>query len=53
MPYFKCFIEGQNFPGELVGASEPIGFYVTRFIEASSAKEAEQKVLENLKKKTA
>jgi len=49
MPWFKCFMEGENFPGQLIGETSPIGFYTTRFIEASSPNEAEKFVLEKLK----
>lgn len=49
MPWYKCFIEGENFPGHLIGESSPIGFYTTRFIEASSPDEAEQLAFEKLK----
>jgi hypothetical protein len=49
MPVFRCFIRGENFPGSLAGESEPIGFYTTRFLEASSASEAELVALETLR----
>lgn len=49
MSWYKCFIAGENFPGALIGESNPIGFYTTRFIEAKSPEEAETKVLANLK----
>jgi hypothetical protein len=45
MAWFKCFIRGENFPGELVQESGLIGFYVTRFVEAASAEEAESVAL--------
>lgn len=47
--WFKCFIEGENFPGDLIGEKSPIGFYVTRFIEAATAEEAEEHVMANLR----
>jgi hypothetical protein len=42
MPLFRCFIRGENFPGELLGQSSAIGFHATRFVDAGSAAEAEQ-----------
>ncbi len=49
MPWYKCSICGENFPGALVGESRPVGFYVTRFVEASSHEEAEMQALARLK----
>lgn len=49
MPVFRCFIRGENFPGSLAGQTEPIGFYITRIVEASSASEAELAALETLR----
>jgi len=49
MPLFRCFIRGENFPGSLAGESNLTGFYTTRFIEASSASEAELAALETLR----
>jgi hypothetical protein len=55
--WYRCFIRGENFPGQLavsaspVGAAkavtplEPVGFYVTRFVEAANAEEAEHTAL--------
>jgi hypothetical protein len=42
MPLFRCFIRGENFPGEVLGESTAVGFYTTRFVDAESATEAEQ-----------
>ena len=49
MPWYRCFIKGENFPGAIIGESTPIGFFTTRFVEASSVEEAEAKALTNLK----
>lgn len=38
---FRCSIRGENFPGELIGKKGLVGFYTTRWIEASSSEEAE------------
>ena len=55
--WYRCFIRGENFPGQLahsaalvedarpVGAQEPVGFFVTRFVEADSVEQAEQNAL--------
>lgn len=49
MKWFRCLIEGENFPGELANTKELIGFYTTRFVEANTPEEAEMKALDNLK----
>jgi hypothetical protein len=49
MPWFRCFIRGENFPGQLIGESDPIGFYVSRFAEAENAEAAEMAALCALK----
>jgi hypothetical protein len=41
-PLFRCLIRGENFPGELIGLTAAVGFHATRFVEAESAKQAEQ-----------
>lgn len=45
MRWFRCFIRGENFPGALAGTEGLVGFYITRFIEAEDAAEAETRVL--------
>jgi hypothetical protein len=42
MPLYRCFIRGENFPGELIGLTVAVGFSATRFVDAGSAAEAEQ-----------
>jgi hypothetical protein len=49
MAGFRCFIRGENFPGELTGGAGLFGFYTTRFVEAASAEEAETLALQGLK----
>jgi hypothetical protein len=49
MALFRCLIVGENFPGVLIGQEDDIGFYATRFVEATSAKEAEMAALELLR----
>ncbi|RIA35535.1 hypothetical protein DFR49_4315 [Hephaestia caeni] len=49
MPLYRCFVRGENFPGELVGASQFMGFYTTRWIEAPTAEAAETAGVEMLR----
>ena len=49
MKWFKCYIEGENFPGELVNDDKLIGFFITRFVQADSPEEAENIALGRLK----
>ena len=53
MALFRCSIRGENFPGELIGQSEAVGFHATRFIEAPSAEEAERLVVAALRQDAA
>lgn len=49
MAWFRCFIRGENFPVQLVGGGGPLGFYVTRFVDASDAESAEVAALQGLR----
>lgn len=49
MAWFRCFICGENFPGQMIGDAGPVGFYVTRFVEAADATEAEAAALRALR----
>jgi hypothetical protein len=49
MAWFRCFIRGQNFPGQLIGEAGPVGFYVTRFVEAAEPEAAEAATLRGLR----
>lgn len=49
MAWFRCFIRGENFPGQLVGKAGPVGFYVTWFVEAANSVSAEVAALQALK----
>lgn len=49
MPWFRCFVRGENFPGELIGEKGLVGFYLTRFVEAADAPDAEAVALNELK----
>lgn len=51
MNWYKCFLVGENFPGEWMDRkNELIGFYVTRFVAAISTEEAETIGLSSLQK---
>jgi hypothetical protein len=41
MSLYRCFIRGENFPGELIGLTTAVGFHATKFVDAGSAEEAE------------
>ena len=42
MPWFKCFMEGENFPAAFGSNGKSLmGFYATRWVEASDANSAE------------
>jgi hypothetical protein len=43
-------MRGENFPGRLIGSRKPIGFYVTRFVEAQSVEDAESLALQALQR---
>lgn len=45
MKSFCCFASGENFPGELNGKNVPVGFFVSVFVNAVDANEAEAKSL--------
>ena len=47
--WFRCLFRGENFPGRLAGATGLVGFFVTRFVEAASAEEAESLAVAALK----
>lgn len=49
MPWFRCFLRGENFPGELIGEPGMIGFFTNRFVEASDEDEAETLALKQLR----
>ena len=49
MPWFRCFIRGENFPDPLAPQDVLAGFYVTRFVKARNAAEAETRALEVLR----
>ncbi len=50
MAWFKCLIEGEDFPGSLIQRDGLVGFYVIRCVEAGTEEEAETRALAELKK---
>ncbi|MET0355413.1 MAG: hypothetical protein ABW044_01480 [Cellvibrio sp.] len=49
MKWFRCLVEGRDFPGVLIEQTSPVGFYTTRFVEAKTAEDAEVVVLTSLR----
>jgi hypothetical protein len=49
MPWFRCFIRGENFPGREDDPDQPVGFYATRFVAADNPDEAETAGLADLR----
>lgn len=49
MPWYRCLIRGEHFPGRLIGQSQSVGFYVTRFVEAADPATAETIALQMLR----
>ena len=49
MTWFNCFVEGENFPGSLLGKSGLFGFFASRTVEAATAEDAEVAALGLLK----
>lgn len=45
MPWFRCLIEGANFPLSKDGEPALVGFFTTRWVEAETSGEAELHVL--------
>lgn len=49
MPWFRCFVRGENFAVVMDGRQELLGFYVTRFVEADNPEGAEAEAVAVLK----
>jgi hypothetical protein len=45
----RCLVEGKHFPAVIVGEKGTVGFYTTRFVQASSPHEVESLVLASLR----
>ena len=52
MPFYRCFIRGEHFPGECIGRRGLYGFYTTRWLQALNEHHAEIKAVEILRKDT-
>jgi hypothetical protein len=50
VPFYRCFIRGEDFPGECIGSSGLYGFYTTRWVQAVSTAKAELEALAALRK---
>ena len=50
MPLYRCFIHGENFLLAVDGVVEEVGFYTTRWVEATDPAGAELRAIELLKK---
>jgi hypothetical protein len=50
LPFYRCFIRGENFPGECIGKTGPHGFYTTRWLEAVDENAAELCAVEMLRR---
>ena len=46
MPYYSVMLRGSNFPGDLIGESQKVGFYTTRWVRALTPKRAELKAVQ-------
>ena len=49
MPWFRCFLRGENFPGLADAPDQPVGFYANEFVEAPDTEGAELCALAALK----
>lgn len=47
--WYRCLIRGENFPGEMIGQTHPVGFYTTRYVADATPEAAELAALSVLK----
>jgi hypothetical protein len=47
--WYACFVAGTGFPGLLIGKEQPVGFYTTRFVRASTVEDAETQAILDLR----
>lgn len=47
--WYKCLIVGANFPGEMIGEEQRVGFYTTQFVQDETREAAELKALAQLR----
>jgi hypothetical protein len=50
VPFYRCLVRGENFPGEIIGEAGIYGFYTTRWIQALNEKRAELRAVEALRR---
>jgi hypothetical protein len=50
VPFYRCFIRGEDFPGECIGSTGLYGFYTTRWVQAVSTAKAELEAVAALRK---
>ena len=50
MPFYRCLIRGENFPGECVASEGLWGFYTTRWVQALNVRAAELKAVAAMRK---
>ncbi len=46
---YQCLIRGENFPGMIIGEDGLVGFFTTRWVDASDEVAAEEMALARLK----
>lgn len=49
MPWFRCLIEGENFPLAREGRPALLGFFTTRWVEAATSGEAERQAVDMIR----
>jgi hypothetical protein len=50
VPFYRCFVRGEHFPGQLIGADDSYGFYTTRWVQALNRKRAELRAVEAIRR---
>jgi hypothetical protein len=49
MPNYRCFIRGDNYPGQIFGDDGIIGFHATVYQRALSSEKAEYKIMDRIR----
>jgi len=49
MPWFRCRVRGDNFPGSLIGETYPIGFFIMCFVEVRNSADVQQVAMQALR----
>jgi len=50
LPFYRCLLRGENFPGEIIGGEGLNGFYTTRWVQAVTERRAELLAVEALRR---